>query len=426
MFRRLALPRWVLRKIFLVRPERLWRRYLIALSAIVGFAVLAEWISATILVRSEIQAETINRMGQQRMLSQRILLLGPGISPLALPGDAQKLQIAVTRFRDNHLFITENAIVTDDLRTLYFEGDDGGLDARSRTFLATVDTMIAAAPTVAQDIHTNLITQSRDALLLSLDEAVQLYEQFANDTVSNLATTRLFALLVAAAILLLEVALIFLPGHVVIKRAFAKLSGQARRLRRANTAIADQFYELETAQRELQFAANNDALTGLSNRRALNAYLEEALSPAGNGASQSRIGVVQVDLDEFKPINDTYGHEAGDRVLVNVAKALREEVRSTDMVARMGGDEFIIVSQIAHPRGVIEQIGDRIIRRLNTISRWSPGSHNVGVSLGYATGKPGVDTPHEVLARADQALYAAKRSGRNMLLTFDDVCVNKA
>ncbi|MFN8021391.1 MAG: PAS domain S-box protein [Acidimicrobiales bacterium] len=158
--------------------------------------------------------------------------------------------------------------------------------------------------------------------------------------------------------------------------------------------------------RHLDTLAHRDTLTGLLNRRALATALEARL---GDGTPTS---VLFCDLDGFKAVNDTRGHEAGDAVLVEVAQRLGGAVRDGDLVARFAGDEFVIV---ARPEGA-GHIADRLLRRLvEPIVLRDGSSVHVGTSIGIADAlDPGVDpvTADDLLQRADAAMYTAKRNGK--------------
>jgi diguanylate cyclase (GGDEF)-like protein/PAS domain S-box-containing protein len=166
-----------------------------------------------------------------------------------------------------------------------------------------------------------------------------------------------------------------------------------------------QFQDITRAKSQeerLRKLADRDALTGLFNRRRLEAELEDRV---GHGHSGS---LLIVDLDGFKQVNDTHGHHAGDRLLVIVASALREAIRDTDVVARIGGDEFALLlpgAGMPDAQALAAQIADLIDGlRLDFDDEVS-----VSASVGVATFRPEREvTPEELLAEADGAMYRAK------------------
>lgn len=167
--------------------------------------------------------------------------------------------------------------------------------------------------------------------------------------------------------------------------------------------------KLDQQQSELKNAANHDTLTGLANRRLLTEQLTEALASACR--ENKAVALVFVDLDRFKPINDTLGHEAGDQVLGLVARRLVHQVRDSDCVARLGGDEFVILlTGLNRATALVDT--EKIITGL--IQAVSQSPYNVvgkQCSLGVSTGaviSDGTHTPMQLMRWADQLMYQAK------------------
>lgn len=160
-----------------------------------------------------------------------------------------------------------------------------------------------------------------------------------------------------------------------------------------------------------------DALTGLVNRVGLEVDLPMRLAAAGERGEA--VVVIYADLDRFKSVNDSYGHAAGDAVIVEAADRLQRSVRSSDLVVRLGGDEFVIVLDGPRVDVVAEHVSHRILRAFGSPISVHDLDVVVGISLGMATSAPG-DTPAEVVARADRALYLAKRRGRGRVAHYDD------
>ena len=165
-------------------------------------------------------------------------------------------------------------------------------------------------------------------------------------------------------------------------------------------------------------AASTDPLTGLLNRRA---FLENALSLcARQGERGQPVTVLMLDLDHFKSINDRFGHAVGDEVLRMFANAARSNMRASDLVGRLGGEEFAAIVAGTHanlPRAIAERLRASFETAGVTI-----GDHAIGatVSIGAATVARPVTDIDALIARADAALYRAKRDGRNRLYVADD------
>jgi diguanylate cyclase (GGDEF)-like protein/PAS domain S-box-containing protein len=152
----------------------------------------------------------------------------------------------------------------------------------------------------------------------------------------------------------------------------------------------------------LRRQARSDALTGLANRLDLQERLHSALDQA----AARQVGLLVVDLDGFKAINDTHGHAVGDEVLAAVASRLQSCVRAEDTVARLGGDEFVVLTPLAHATDP-QVMADRIRLALTDPITTSAGPLSVGASVGMAVSEPGTG-PDDLLRRADKAMYRDK------------------
>ena len=170
-------------------------------------------------------------------------------------------------------------------------------------------------------------------------------------------------------------------------------------------------------QAQLQHNASHDPLTDLPNRALFTERLGKALG--GRRAGDGRAAVLYVDLDGFKAVNDTAGHQAGDDLLTQAARRLQETLRSGDTAARLGGDEFAVL--ISGPAGgsrhdevreqQIREIADRLRTALSRPYRVEGGEVRVGASIGIALARSG-DTPSELMRNADLAMYRAKQAGK--------------
>jgi diguanylate cyclase (GGDEF)-like protein/PAS domain S-box-containing protein len=168
----------------------------------------------------------------------------------------------------------------------------------------------------------------------------------------------------------------------------------------------------EAASRKLEQAATHDHLTGLANRVALERHLAVALARGTN------IAVLFCDLDRFKNVNDGLGHGAGDEILVQVARRLASCARAGDLVARIGGDEFVVAARVAEcseALAIAQRLIDVVGEPVDVSGRHLVTTMSVGIALGNAG-----STPQTLLRDADAAVYRAKDHGRNQASVFDD------
>jgi diguanylate cyclase (GGDEF)-like protein len=185
------------------------------------------------------------------------------------------------------------------------------------------------------------------------------------------------------------------------------------RLRHANAQLKQlQRYasKLKTSQLSLKKHAFYDPLTGLANRSLLMDRFQIAVQHATR--TQQQFAVLMVDLNKFKVINDTYGHAAGDTVLVTVAKRLVAAVRSSDTVARLGGDEFVLLIQSIENSEQVIALGHKLMELLSEDVTLDSGEVvSLGGSVGFAWYPKDGDSLRDVLEVADQAMYFCKTSG---------------
>jgi diguanylate cyclase (GGDEF)-like protein len=166
-------------------------------------------------------------------------------------------------------------------------------------------------------------------------------------------------------------------------------------------------------RRQLQIVAQTDSLTGLLNRGAFEDILQRDLARAG--CAKCALGIMLMDIDYFKQINDEHGHLAGDDVLRRIGQALRWGTRPADVLARFGGEEFVILLRAAAPRET-EEVAERLRKDIAAMTDL-PGRARLTASFGVAISQPG-DTVGSLLMRADEALYKSKREGRNLVRVY--------
>jgi diguanylate cyclase (GGDEF)-like protein len=191
-------------------------------------------------------------------------------------------------------------------------------------------------------------------------------------------------------------------------RRFALLAAALLRLQKAN-------FTMSLAERELRDAAMTDPLTGFYNRKALEAIVDSQLG-AALGANEA-FGVLYLDLDGFKTINDTFGHPAGDRVLTEAAGRIRKTVRSEDIVVRMGGDEFAIFMPRPSASEVLNGLADQLLAAFRKPFDVDGNEVGARLSIGGALAPQAGADRATLLQSVDEALYQAKKSGRDRFVS---------
>lgn len=183
------------------------------------------------------------------------------------------------------------------------------------------------------------------------------------------------------------------------------------RVQLRNKRLIDTLQRVRSERDLLRRDAQIDALTGLLNRRSLEAEVNQRWK------ARDRFGILFMDLDHFKSVNDRFGHEIGDRVLVAVAGVLKSGLRPGDVIARFGGEEFVAMIAGAGPESA-RLVGERLRRHIEEMPPVSRGPRHITISVGATIFDPAraEEPPTEILRRADVALYAAKRGGRNRVV----------
>ena len=185
------------------------------------------------------------------------------------------------------------------------------------------------------------------------------------------------------------------------------------------TGIMRDISDRKESEERIKRLAHHDSLTGLPNRNLLNDRITHALARVRRHGG--RMGVLYIDLDKFKPVNDTLGHEAGDVVLKEVARRLTGCIRGSDTVARVGGDEFVIVIEEIVKQAEAAAVARKVIDVMSKPIEVADTECLLGASVGVAVFPDDGFTMDEVCKAADIAMYRVKRSGRNAFCFFADV-----
>lgn len=256
--------------------------------------------------------------------------------------------------------------------------------------------------------ETGMGEQALEELFAGLEErltetaslfAVKVGETIDYDSLQAEAASRLAELTIQAEV-----------ERIESSRLMEEAQGEAQRLSDERAAILE--------------VAATDSLTGLANRATFDARLGEELARAE--AMRQPLGLVMLDLDHFKAVNDTHGHQAGDAVLAHVGRLLKERLRASDILVRYGGEEFLLVLPDSGPESSAA-IAETLRRTFEaTTVRTGKQDLQIRASFGVACVGPGQNvTVDEIIARADEALYAAKGLGRNRVTTWAELTTDQ-
>lgn len=162
-------------------------------------------------------------------------------------------------------------------------------------------------------------------------------------------------------------------------------------------------------QQSIWHQANFDSLTGIANRSMMQDRLKNAVEQARR--AQGKVALLYIDLNDFKPVNDRLGHEAGDEVLRVVARRIESLVRQSDTVARVGGDEFVVILNQVDARASVDRVAEKVAHEIAQPMEISGTPVTIGAAIGIALFPEDADTPASLLGKADQAMYQSKAGG---------------
>jgi diguanylate cyclase (GGDEF)-like protein len=195
------------------------------------------------------------------------------------------------------------------------------------------------------------------------------------------------------------------------KQYFVKIEGEYLKLQKKFLGVSINITDEVKKQEKIEFLAYHDPLTSLPNRTYLKNYLltYSELTKRNN----KKFAILYLDLDNFKMINDTLGHESGDKLLIEVSKRLKNTLRKSDIIARIGGDEFVIVLNDINSKKMVEKIAEKIKKELSKKVNIKNNSFNISFSIGGAIFPDDSDDIEILLQYADIAMYESKTSGKN-------------
>ncbi len=379
----------------LLNPENIWIHCTVALCVIIGLLCSAYLTNRAIIAQHDLVARTTVAAQDLSVLSQQIMLQ-------AIDPDQDIGIELIARFEATHAVLLRGNPWSAALQDHYFAGL-APLDERITQFAGLANQM---AQLPASD-HAPIVAQMQTllgsgALSDGLRQAATLFGDASRSDIDRLHGLLNLYLLIAAFVLLAEALLVFRPAHLAVRSVF-------RELRAKTEVLTSSQEQLRRMNDKLYHLANHDPLTGLPNRSYMTTRLSDALAQPG----WDELGILFIGLDGFKAINDTIGHENADIMLIAMAGRLKACVDDDDLVARVGGDEFILTT--SEPP---ENLTKRILNSLSESFVIDGRSVSVDTSIGYLTAFAGESEADQIVRNAGVALQAAKAAGGRRAVEF--------
>lgn len=362
--------------------------YIFALSLIAALSMNAHYILDKVISVQSNAATVINICGRQRMLSQRIGMLSCHYSINPSSYNKKSLSEAITLMESSHIALTKGdanlnlpSQISPKVHEIYY-GKKYNLDHEVKEYINHSKQFLDHPSN--KKVLEYIMNKSHDSLLNGLDQVVKEYESQSIEQVTMITLTQRIILIIIIGTLLAEAVFIFRPITRKVKY------------------FAMMLYELAT----------HDYLTKFANRRLILEILDKHIRR--DTIDRKPVSIMMIDIDFFKKINDTYGHNVGDAVIVTVSKIISNAIRPTDTSGRWGGEEFLIVlpdsdgndAKIVAQR-ILSSVEKELIR-VDTIEITTT------ISIGLATYN-NMESVSDFIERADLALYSAKEKGRNRI-----------
>lgn len=377
--------------------------YVVSLSIIAALSIAVHMMLDRVIVEQSQTGKIVNISGQQRMLSQRISLFAIDYLSSGERESKERAKTALAKMKSNHQILTlphfdalaknKASPLSATLQKMYFSEP---LDVHKN--LQLFESAVSHALSTHQSETINdvatyaepFLSFSRKPLLESLDRIVHQYEDESLSRVNELRYAQNIVLGIIILTILIEAVFVFRP-------MVTRVSNFAN---------------------QVQHDANHDHLSGLLNRRAFYFLAEQA--KAISLRNKRPYSALMIDVDHFKQINDTYGHEAGDLAIKHVSEILTQQSRESDIIARFGGEEFLILLLETDNRAAIIA-GEKIRQALaSSPLQFEQNSIPMTVSCGVAATSSETTALDELIAKADKALYQAKQTGRNKTCLYSE------
>lgn len=370
--------------------------YIVSLSLIALLSLVVHVMLDKIIEEQSGTATLVNVSGQQRYLSQRTSLFALEYITSGSNEAKKEASAALALMRRNHDFLLAQyhfaqqadlaSPFSEAMHALYFKPPND-VSKKIDQFSELVEKALASRQPINSneqtDFNLEFLALAKFPLLASLNEVVKQYEIESIEKVSALRKAQQIVLFIIIFALVAEAVFIFRPMVSSVSR-FSK---------------------------RLQLEANYDHLTGLLNRRSFAIVVEKAA--ALSVRHQHNLSTVTFDIDHFKAVNDTYGHDVGDKAIQHISDLIKNNMRASDVVARFGGEEFVVLLPQTQQEDAVKLAEKIRLKIAQSPLSVADGILEITVSAGVSQFKDEDKTFENVLKRADTALYEAKNTGRN-------------
>ncbi|WP_439153750.1 putative bifunctional diguanylate cyclase/phosphodiesterase [Yoonia sp.] len=392
---------WIRRQVNRNNPERLWIHYTCALFLIMGLLVATHEVNKRIIEHGSIAANAL-RAANATIIADNAILVAADQYALGVADAQAALETAIAGLAQIQKTLPDIGLWSPELQAHFFS-DSTGLVGDAERYLALATELATrpahsrkAALNTLRGFHTDADMTARQ------QETLHLLELTAVDQGQRLEDIQQAILTVSALVLLAEAIFIFAPAQMTVRASIAELRQKTEVMRKSRSQLVEM-------NKKLEYLVNHDALTGLPNRGSVVRHLNQVVHahPAPD------IGVLFVGLDDFKALNDAAGHDSGDQVLKSVATRFQSCIDTEDMVARVAGDEFVLVTFEA-PSTLAKRVTSALTEPFNVGGR----KLHVNASIGYLQSSDGSADALSLIADAGVALQIAKVAGGNRTLEF--------
>ena len=393
------------------------RRYSIAILLIAILCTSAFLILKLALNSSDSTAYIVNISGKQRMLSQRIASFSQQYHYTKNEEIKNKLQSLINEMNNSNIalstgvFKNRDAVeLSHEIHEIYY--GESNLKKRVEQYLVIAQNILNSQTQEDSKLLLDELLKISNGLLITLNEAVLQYQKEGEEKISFIQSLEMIAWIITIFTLFLEIIFIFQPMASKIFHLFKEIESMKDNL---ENEVKIRTLELEKTNEKLNYLASHDPLTGVKNRLNLEIELKEVIEKYKKDNIEFCVAIF--DIDWFKKINDSYGHDTGDFILQEVTKLFKSCIKEQDNVYRTGGEEFVIILNDINYKNTIHKIESIREKIEKSTFNFKKVDLTLTISCGfYHPEIIRVDDVTTILKLSDNALYRAKHTGRNRAL----------